>query len=881
MDKRGGWLGANTVFYRGRVGVVAAAFAASLFSAPAARSAEWWDLDAPPPNRPTFNDFGETGLLQMPTARLHPDGEIAVGASILYPYDRYFFNFTMLPWMEGTLRYSNIMDHYYGAFSFSGTQNYKDRSLDAKVRLLQEGPSTPDVTLVLRDFGGSGFWSSEYLMASRRYYNFDLSGGIAWGQSALRSNLYNPLRLLSHHFDTRGAGGSAGSVSTDFFSGPSVGLIGGVEWQTPIDSLKLKVEYDGNNYTEDFGNARDHGADPKLLGHSPVNMGLVWAPFRFLDMTLARERGRFMAGVVMHGNMDSERGVPIVDTPPPQVAKAAPAPPQPPPAPIPAPQEPANSLPLRQAGGSPEGGASKLTQAEAGKVLVQLDGRAPVPAPTALCEEALTAFDGASDLDAVIFSLVENQRETATITFHRGALFRSRQLTGDCYTMSDATWRPGKDASPEGVAKDAGLSLPPSEPAAPGATATASAELTASQVSAIGNAIFADLAKEKMQGIGFGIEDQRAVLRFRQGKYRIEATALGRAARIVANRLPPQIALIDLVLLRDNLPVLTASVVRSDIANMANGHGSPQEVAQHLEVSQPTAFDPTVKNRDAYPNWGWGLAPKMRENIGGPQNFFFFQIYALMQATLSPLPGWNLSGGLGRDLYNNFKDLTLPSDSTLPHVRSDIVKYLEGAPTWMDSLNTTYSTALGKGFYAGLTAGYFEWMYAGVGGEVLYKPVNARWAVGVDANRVRKRDFDGGFGLQDYMTTTGHVTLYYRWPYYDINTTVRVGRFLAKDTGANFEVSRQFGNGMIVGAFVTKTNVSAAQFGEGAFDKGLFVSIPLDLFVGEHTTARGNTLWRPLTRDGGQLLGRPMELYETVRDGDRDALMEGWKDFGK
>ena len=54
------------------------------------------------------------------------------------------------------------------------------------------------------------------------------------------------------------------------------------------------------------------------------------------------------------------------------------------------------------------------------------------------------------------------------------------------------------------------------------------------------------------------------------------------------------------------------------------------------------------------------------------------------------------------------------------------------------------------------------------------------------------------------------------------------------------------------GVFATFTDVPARVFGEGSFDKGFFVSLPLDLFFQRSTRRYANFLFRPLTRDGGQ-----------------------------
>jgi hypothetical protein len=75
------------------------------------------------------------------------------------------------------------------------------------------------------------------------------------------------------------------------------------------------------------------------------------------------------------------------------------------------------------------------------------------------------------------------------------------------------------------------------------------------------------------------------------------------------------------------------------------------------------------------------------------------------------------------------------------------------------------------------------------------------------------------------------------------------------------DLSKTFDNGVSMGAWATKTNVSAAQFGEGSFDKGLYVRIPFDVMT---TKRSGNTAflaYSPLTRDGGARLNRSFGLF--------------------
>ena len=90
------------------------------------------------------------------------------------------------------------------------------------------------------------------------------------------------------------------------------------------------------------------------------------------------------------------------------------------------------------------------------------------------------------------------------------------------------------------------------------------------------------------------------------------------------------------------------------------------------------------------------------------------------------------------------------------------------------------------------------------------------------------------------------------------------------------DVSRRFGSGAVFGVFATKTNVSADQFGEGSFDKGAYISVPVDLlsvFSSRSTFGMG---WRPLTRDGGQRLAVSKGLYGIVSGAGRDELLTDW-----
>ena len=145
-------------------------------------------------------------------------------------------------------------------------------------------------------------------------------------------------------------------------------------------------------------------------------------------------------------------------------------------------------------------------------------------------------------------------------------------------------------------------------------------------------------------------------------------------------------------------------------------------------------------------------------------------------------------------------------------------------------------------------------MYGGVGGEVLYSPFKQRWALGLNVNAVKQREFKRNFKFRDYETVTAHVSAYYASPFYNVDLAIHVGRYLAEDRGYTVEARRTFDSGFSLGGFFTRTNVSAEDFGEGSFDKGLFFRIPLDRILPGNTRAAYSTILRPLERDGGRRL---------------------------
>ncbi len=248
------------------------------------------------------------------------------------------------------------------------------------------------------------------------------------------------------------------------------------------------------------------------------------------------------------------------------------------------------------------------------------------------------------------------------------------------------------------------------------------------------------------------------------------------------------------------------------------------------------------------------------QTIGGPDGYLY-QFRGNMSLGLE-MP-WNtkLSGVLSARLFDNYDNFKDEGWSNMPRVRTYTKQFLTTSRVTLTSLSLSKTDRLAQNWYWTGYTGYFESMYGGVGTEVLYRRPASRWAVGVDYNKVRMRDFHQNFQFQELKADTGHITGYWETPIEGISTSLSYGQYLAGDRGMTLTLSKVFNNGTTISAYITKTNVPAEVFGEGSFDKGVAWVIPFDAFLTSHSRYSAGWAWKPLVRDGGARLIRPVNLF--------------------
>lgn len=365
-------------------------------------------------------------------------------------------------------------------------------------------------------------------------------------------------------------------------------------------------------------------------------------------------------------------------------------------------------------------------------------------------------------------------------------------------------------------------------------------------------------------------------IEIRNIRYGSTAEAVGRAARILTRTAPADIDTFAITVSDHGMPVTTVTLPRDALTKLAYRAVAPDLLRAQTRIVDARHNLPALPGR--YPAFDWSLQPYLLPSLFDPDNPVRADFGLSLGARVEPLPGLILSGHLHKKIIGNLNQSRRPSDSVLPHVRSDSALYYKTNGATIPDLTLAWYFRPGHNLFGRVTAGLLEPMFGGVSAEVLWKPQNSRLALGAEINRAVQRGYDQRFDFRDYRVTTGHLTAYY-----DLNrgyhAQLSVGRYLAGDTGATLEFDRQFDNGWRVGVFATKTNISAAQFGEGSFDKGIRLTIPIDWVTGRPSRTRLNTTIRPVTRDGGAILSVPGRLYETVRGRQASTLDATWGRF--
>ena len=365
---------------------------------------------------------------------------------------------------------------------------------------------------------------------------------------------------------------------------------------------------------------------------------------------------------------------------------------------------------------------------------------------------------------------------------------------------------------------------------------------------------------------------QMATLVMGNKEYPIWADAIARMTTLADLHLPPEVRSMRFVLEEEGHQVFTAPAYRPSRQTISRSQYQQRDF-DLLRANPPhppqyrTGFDQKKLFIDV------GLSNRLQ--LFDPDDPARYQLYGKLGISAALPKNWSLRGEYAIDIVSTFEESTRASDSILPHVRSDIVQYLQQGATGLESLYLDKRGTLVPQLHYRVFGGILEQMYSGAGGEMLYQPHKSRLAFGLSGSWVQQRGYERNLDLLDYKTTTAFASVYWASPFYNLDFAVHAGRYLAKDVGATLEARRTFANGWMVGLWATITDVPFDDFGEGSFDKGMFFKIPLDGVLGGSGRANYSMRVRPIQRDGGaRLEDLSGNIWWDLRGVGYDALQE-------
>ena len=369
-----------------------------------------------------------------------------------------------------------------------------------------------------------------------------------------------------------------------------------------------------------------------------------------------------------------------------------------------------------------------------------------------------------------------------------------------------------------------------------------------------------------------------AELRFRNSGYNTAAQAIGRAARAMAHVMPDSVETFILTPVTGGLPPVSVTLSRRDLEALEHHPQGSEIIYERAGIAgsmpQPGNVRPVP---GLYPDFNYSFGPYVSISLFDPKSPVRADFGLRAAAQYSVAPGLSFAGSIRKKLTGNLGKAE-PSGSLLPPVRSNIGLYNRYGDPALEYATADYLFKAGQDFYGRVSVGYLETMFGGLSTELLWKPAQQDWGIGIDMNYVKQRDFDLRLGFRDYEVLTGQLSAYFQVNE-DFEVEVNAGRYLAGDWGSSISVNRVFDNGWRVGAYATLTENSFGDFGEGNFDKGIRMRIPMSWALGKPSRRIYALDLNSLSRDGGARLNIRNRLYPIVSEYQEPELGAGWGRF--
>lgn len=363
--------------------------------------------------------------------------------------------------------------------------------------------------------------------------------------------------------------------------------------------------------------------------------------------------------------------------------------------------------------------------------------------------------------------------------------------------------------------------------------------------------------------------------------------AFGRAAHHIFSHSAHEIEELYLTPYRASIKGRTIKISRHDVEKSLNNHGiSTNEIWKNTEFivteRKPLRVDDFLPTKGIKSKLSIHLQNDV--SLSEEDSGTLYRTAVIAKASSSPFLGFFTTGAMRLNIddnLDNLEELRLPS---LVPVRSDIAQFTKERIS-VDHTALHFAHSITPDLHFALSGGYLEEIYAGLGGQILYRPFGSRLALGLEGWRLQRRT-PSAMNLSLSQATSpfsGHADIWYDMPYYDVTLKASVGRFLAGDTGLSFGMEKIFDNGAKLNGEIAISNYSDADlFGSTTHNyHKISLSLPLGSlpYIPEGSTVNTNLM--PLGRDSAQRINKPIDLYEMSENMTLHHMARHWGDFLK
>ncbi len=391
---------------------------------------------------------------------------------------------------------------------------------------------------------------------------------------------------------------------------------------------------------------------------------------------------------------------------------------------------------------------------------------------------------------------------------------------------------------------------------------------------------------------GIMLYDASRDMHFAQAKLHINAHTpmplqLGQTVRHMANHAGPAIEELYITPTLHNLRGPTVRLIRSDFEQaLAQKQGSPAEIWRnaafitHNEKPEGAKEESSFRLIDYFKPTNFRLILDNDFSLSEEDSGTLYRTALIIEKTAPKFFGLLTSGAAVRiNISDNLDNIRKFRPRVLLPVRSNVDEFADTRVS-VERLYTSFTHSFNPNLHTALTTGYLEEMYAGFGGEILYRPFGKRFALGAESWLALKRDPDANMhmGLNGDHLLSGHVNAWYDIPNLDLTVQGRAGRYLAEDVGASLALQKDFKNGAKLEGFVTVSdNADFDVFGGTTHAyNGIRFSLPLGSIKHVPQGSEIRVKIAPQGRDIGQSIDNPLPLYEATESFSKDHLIAHW-----